>query len=552
MSHQPKTRAASYSRFSTDKQDARSLEDQARRCGDFASRQGMVITREFRDEAVSGSHLHRPGLQAMLAAARAGEFEVVLVDDLSRLSRNDVDFNTLVFRQLQSLGVSVIDVATGGSSGDDRNRMGFKVTALFNEMQLEQVRRQTHRGLEGRAIAGFATGGKTYGYATVPEPNPPDPTRVRRVYVIVEKEARVVRRIFEMFAEKLMGQRAIASALNVEGAPAPGDLRRGHKLHGAGWGASTVRNILKNRRYLGELLWNVRKHYRSDEAKSRRAKLNPPEKVTTVKRPELAIVSQELWDAVQAKFASRNSYGGGRGRPLGSARHGWHLLGGVLHCGECGYSFGMTGSRWRNGIRYATIGCNRARVRGPESCSNTMVISEKKANELVTRALRETLLDPSLMAHLRAGYRDRMNEAKRRPNDAEVQQLEAELREADVRVRNLTEAIAAGGLSDVLTEALKTEVARRTALRERRGALANNQRSTSAKNEAATPAAAEALIEKLFKAIENDPKAANDLLRRYAGSVIMTPAKENPRGFWASGAFSFGSSAEKGDCGGRI
>ncbi len=48
-------------------------------------------------------------------------------------------------------------------------------------MQRESVRKQTPRGLEGRALAGFHTGGRCYGYRTVPESNPPDPMRPRAV-----------------------------------------------------------------------------------------------------------------------------------------------------------------------------------------------------------------------------------------------------------------------------------------------------------------------------------------------------------------------------------
>ncbi|MBL8921740.1 MAG: recombinase family protein [Myxococcaceae bacterium] len=550
MKDLPLRLAVIYARFSTDKQDARSIEDQVRRCRAFAAAHGLRALRVYEDSATSGSHIHRPGLQAMLAAARAGEFEVVLVDDLSRLSRNDYDFNGIVFEQLPALEVSVVDVSSGGSSGDEGARMHFKVAALFNSLQLDQIRRQTHRGLEGRALAGFATGGKTYGYSTQEESNPPDPQRVRKVYVVVKEEARIVVRIFEMYAQKLMGLRAIASALNTDCIPAPGDLRRGNKRHGPGWGASTVRNILTNRRYLGELAWNVRKHVRTSEAKSRRAKRNPPERVITTQRPDLAIVPQELWDAVQARFAMRTSHGNTRGRPLGSARNGWHLLGGVLQCGECGYSYGMTGSRWKNGVRYATVGCNRARVRGPESCGNAMLVAEKKANEAVVEALRATLLDPTLLELVREGYRERIEEAKRRPSNAEVAQVEADLREVEARVRNLTEAVAKDGLSEVLSDALKAEVTRRSALRDRRAALLAKPRETG-KADATTPAAVEALIERLFKAIEEDPKTANDILRKHAGSVIMTPTIENPRGFWASGVFDFGS-AEKGCCGGRI
>lgn len=48
------------------------------------------------------------------------------------------------------------------------------------------MRTETHRGLEGRALAGFATGGRTFGYTTKPEEGPRDPEHPRKVTIIDE------------------------------------------------------------------------------------------------------------------------------------------------------------------------------------------------------------------------------------------------------------------------------------------------------------------------------------------------------------------------------
>ena len=90
-------KAAIYSRFSTDRQDARSIDDQVRRCRAFALQRGCFVVREFADAAMSGTHMQRTQLQQLLAAADRGEFQTVLVDDLSRLSRDLGDVWNLVF-----------------------------------------------------------------------------------------------------------------------------------------------------------------------------------------------------------------------------------------------------------------------------------------------------------------------------------------------------------------------------------------------------------------------------------------------------------------------
>ena len=64
---------ALYARFSTDRQDARSLDDQARRCRRFADEHGHEVVADYRDAAESGAHLDRADMQRMLAESRKGK-----------------------------------------------------------------------------------------------------------------------------------------------------------------------------------------------------------------------------------------------------------------------------------------------------------------------------------------------------------------------------------------------------------------------------------------------------------------------------------------------
>ena len=82
--------AGSYSRFSSDLQDAKSIDDQQRPCRERAQRDGNQLPKElqFSDEAVSGAKLHREGFDKMLAAAKEGQFGTLYIFDLSRLARS--------------------------------------------------------------------------------------------------------------------------------------------------------------------------------------------------------------------------------------------------------------------------------------------------------------------------------------------------------------------------------------------------------------------------------------------------------------------------------
>src|SRR5262245_61930316 len=103
-------RAVIYARFSTDKQSDNSIEDQTRNCARYAERCGMTILTRFEDKAISGASKDRPGFEAMRSAGNRGEFDVLLVDDLSRLSRDDVEMKQVIrrfkFRRIRIIGVS--------------------------------------------------------------------------------------------------------------------------------------------------------------------------------------------------------------------------------------------------------------------------------------------------------------------------------------------------------------------------------------------------------------------------------------------------------------
>src|SRR6187402_1210815 len=223
---------AIYARYSSDRQDARSIDDQLRRCRVYAASHGFRVAAEFSDAAKTGANVEREGMQRLLAATRNGRgsaFSVVLVDDLSRLSRDLGDTWQIVFRDLAAVSVRVIDVTTGLASDGAGARLTFGALALVNDTFLQLVRAETHRGLEGRALGGFSTGGRCYGYKTVQEENPPDPEHPRKVFVIDETEAELVRRVFRLFAEG-MSLKGLAAMLNEEGHAAPNDGGRGNKL----------------------------------------------------------------------------------------------------------------------------------------------------------------------------------------------------------------------------------------------------------------------------------------------------------------------------------
>ncbi len=557
-----RSRVALYARYSTDRQDARSIDDQLRRCRAYAASNGMDAVAEYTDAAVSGATLDRADLKRLLAdVTHFGEdrFEALLVDDLSRLSRDLGDTWTIVFGDLAHSGVRVVDVTTGIASDSSGARLAFGASALVNDYFLQLVRSETHRGLEGRAMQGFWTGGRVYGYRTRKEENPSDPDHPRSLLIIHQDEAEVVCRVFRLYAEGV-GFKSIASLLNGEGKPAPYDALR-PKPRGRGWSSSTIRALLRNERYIGHFVWNRRKWVRLPRRKGRKCLERPPNEWKVFDRPDLAIVNRELWEKVQGRLKDRESQTraaqrpGRPGRPPGSGRFAY-LLSGILRCGACGANMGVVGVKTKGEYRYATFGCSARHTKGDAICKNSLTVSERKASGAIVGALQDTLIESGLLPRFVERFNQRILRARQGDTDKDFNGLQREILTAELRVRNVTEAIAKAGWSEALNAQLVAEETRlRSLMDQHRGLLQrlNVPVPLIPQNHV------ESLVRNLLGTMDADPRSGRELLAKHVGPITLTP-KINGSSRWyeASGAFDLSvvlksdRVLENSSCGGWI
>jgi site-specific DNA recombinase len=364
--------------------------NQVRRCERFAREHRWKIVQTFSDAAVSGASTDRDGLNDLLAGARGGAFRAGPRDDISRLSRDLGDLFRLVFEDFVLAGVVVVDCQTGTRSDQAGARMMFGAVGLAADAFLQMVRHETYRGLEGRALKDFHTGGRCYGYRTIPEPNPEDPRRIRALLVVDLAEAAVVRRVFEAYAAG-MGLREIADMLNREKIPAPYDGCGYKKRAGRGWGHGTIRAMLRNERYIGRVTWNKRRWHRAGSRKRRLPRTRPAAEWITRERPDLVIIEREIWDAVQARLSEKSL-----GRPKGHNRDGYQTsaVSGILRCGVCGSRMSIVGQVTKGGQVYRSLGCSAHFSKGPDVCKNGLRISEMKAIAALLETVRQSLAHP--------------------------------------------------------------------------------------------------------------------------------------------------------------
>src|ERR1700733_7021688 len=298
-------KAALYGRVSTDKQSKDSVTCQYRVCERHAERIGAVVVACFGDDGISGGTHQRPGYQAMLAAARRHEFDMIIAEDLKRFWREQAG-QWRAIKELLDLNIHVVTV-----SGIDSRQQNFEIIASVigaaAELDRKEASYRTRRGLEGIARSGRPTGGKAFGYVAAD-----------KQITIDEGQAQVVRRIFQMYAEG-SSPRTIAATLNAEGIPSPGarwnrTVRRKDKK----WLASAIHGdvnrgtgILNNRRYVGVTLWGRSEWKRSAaDSKRRRNHMLPAGSAVETVEEQYRIVPQALWDKAKAR-QQRNSEGVG-------------------------------------------------------------------------------------------------------------------------------------------------------------------------------------------------------------------------------------------------
>jgi site-specific DNA recombinase len=510
-------KAALYARFSTEKQRDASIDDQFRECERVAKSAGLEVVARFEDRGISGGTHTRPGYQALLSAARAHTFEVMIVEDISRLWRNRAEFGPRS-AELEDLGVHCLTCV-----GDDTRRDGWGLVIQIKQAVAEHARREasyrTRRGLEGRALAGKSTGGRAYGFI-------PARDSASKDIEINPVEAPLVRRIFELYASGASA-RTIAETFNAAGIPSPGaGWKRKERRQDGKWLASAIHGdinrgtgILNNRRYIGITLWGRSEWKRSAaDSKKRRHRMLDAGTAHESVNERLRIVSQELWNRVKARQTHQSRELGSKvkGALRQRARPTKYLLSGLLRCQECESSFALA-----NATRYQ---CSSHHEGGEHACAVSLSVPRDRVERVLLDCAHTELLDPAKLEEVEARY------LASRPATVDYRPRIAEL---EARVANFVKAIGGGadGMGDIVV-----------ALKAARGELDRIKALASLPRAAQQKAAGEPITRRaarIRERLEAGGELAQAAMRELFPDSVWLEADKSGRFLWAraSGAW---------------
>ena len=383
-----KLRVAIYARYSSEKQSETSIDDQIRRCREVAERLGLSVSDElvFYDSAISGteSGTHkREGFRDFMQGWETAEFDIFIVDELSRLSRDGVEQAKIIRRLEQNKRVRMLTVdGIDTHINDWQLRLGLQ--GVLAQQDIRKLRGMVGRGMQGQLERGYMIATPAFGYDFKRVFDGRE-NHIGTHWVVKETEAQIVRRIFQMRQEG-SSLNQIAAWLNSEGVPTS---REPIKEAVGYWRPSRVRNLVMNSIYRGVFVWHGSTTHRY-RANKRGDVVNPKHYA----RPELRLVSDETWSQCNEKTHSRSGYGGGK-----------HFLAGLMTCGCCGGTLVLNAVRPRRSVYCAN--CTVANGVNPGQPRLTATVAVDGIKILLRHALAQ-FLTPGFLDAFKASLQMRL------------------------------------------------------------------------------------------------------------------------------------------------
>ena len=346
---------AAYCRVSTEKEaQIDSLEKQIEFFNEFTKKNGYELYKLYADEGISGKQIkHRKQFQQMMIDAKAKKFDKVVVKDVSRFARNTVDLLQSV-RELKSYGVQV-DFLNNGEVMEGGSEFILTILGAMAQQESANMSKRVKFGKDITAKKGRVPN-LVFGYDKIPDE--------RYTLKINEEEAKIVKEIFESYVYKGIGTTKIAWNLNDRG------IRT--KKNKSKWVQTSIVRMLKNPIYTGRV--TNKKSEVTDFITGTRKEL-PEEEWIVVERPEMRIISDELFNRAQELLEQRSNE-----FKLNNKREKTeYVFSTLIYCKHCGYSFRRIKRKYTaDGPEYIRWVCSGRNSMGVNHCPNTTVIDEEE------------------------------------------------------------------------------------------------------------------------------------------------------------------------------
>lgn len=421
-------RVAAYVRVSTksEEQENSFKNQEAQWRKSIEEHEGYQLVDVYEDEGISGtSTKKRTDFQRMIADARAGKIDLILCKSISRFSRNILD-SLKISRELKAIGVEVYFDNERLSTMKAESEFTFTVLGLMAQEESRHISENVNWTFLSKMKAGipFLNATRFLGY---------DKNEDGTELVINEEQAKTVRYIYDLY-QAGEGCGAIAKKLQNEGYE--------NGIHRTKWYPSTVLEILRNEKYVGDLV--LQKTFTVDFLTHERKKNTGQKRRFYIKDAHPAIISREQWNDVQLKLAENAARFRGSNKDT-SKYASKYPLSGMLICAECGNTYKRR--LWNStalSARKFLFQCNHYSTITPDSepCHNKPVsealteqacceainklyFGKSKVFAKISKIVKSALSSEKLSAQMRKIEQEKLD-LSRRMDDLALQRLKAE------------------------------------------------------------------------------------------------------------------------------
>ena len=329
------------------------------------------------DDGYSGTNFDRPDFNRLLNDIELGKVNMVITKDMSRLGRDYIGTGNLIEKYFPEHNVRYIAVTDNIDTFlDSSNNDIAPFKAIMNDMYAKDISKKIKSSLRAKQKEGKFVGGRTpFGYIQDPED--------KNHLVINEEQASVVKRIFDMCLEGLSFYK-IAKQLTHEGIKTPAqyysfEWKNNYNLKYGQWHSKTIRDILTNQIYIGDMVQNRRSKV---NYKIKKVIRNNPKDYIIVENTHEPIINKEKFYEVQKRIPKNV----GRNEKKEN-----HLLDGLLYCGDCGHRISIQARRKKDNRCY-TI-CNYYRTYMKQSLCTTHSNNYDELEKVVLSSLTNMCLN---------------------------------------------------------------------------------------------------------------------------------------------------------------
>lgn len=315
--------AAIYIRLSKedgDREESESVTNQRKILKAYAKENKYKIYDEYIDDGYTGTNFNRPSFKKMIKDIENKKINMVITKSLSRLGRDYIETGRYIESYFPENEIRYIAILDDVDTFLDKNCDTVAFKNIMNDYYAKETSKNIKKTKNKKKLEGFYyTSYAPFGYKKVSKSGNLE---------IDEVQAKIVRRIFDMFIEGY-GTYQIARILTEENIETPGlQMKMTCVVNNITnttdkWNHNTIRRMLENEIYIGNCIQNKTKKI---SYKSKKMIRLPEEEHSVIKKHHEPIISMEKWDITQKMLKNHKN---------AKVRETDVMLKGLLYCAHC-------------------------------------------------------------------------------------------------------------------------------------------------------------------------------------------------------------------------